>query len=236
MKSTSILAALILAASQSLSAQNYFHPDSTFEADGYVIPQIAGDDRAIALATQPGDGKIVVVGTNGEYCLTTRFLPNGLIDNTFGTNGYTTFQFANTPFDTDGSVVALQQDGKIVVGGGTSFDAGLARLLPNGSFDPSFGNGGKLLAKPLGFGSTEMTQGLAIQPDQKILMAATAWPVSAGNWVTFAMRFLPNGTPDTSFSSDGTALLDFYPSGSEHCTDLVLQPDGKILVAGNDNT
>ncbi len=236
MKSTSILAALIFAASQSLTAQNYFHPDSTFEAEGYAIPQIAGDDSGKALVLQPADNKIVVVGQDGEYCLATRLLPNGLIDNSFGTNGYTTFQFENTSFNTEGNVVALQSDGKIVVGGGTPFSPGLARLLPNGNLDPSFGSGGKLVVNAIGFPSIEPVQGLAVQPDQKILMATSAWPVVPGSWVLLVMRFLPNGNPDNTFSGDGTAILDLSPSGSFRCSGLFLQPDGKILLVGNGNT
>lgn len=220
-----------------VSSQNYFYPDSTFEADGFAIPQFAGDDRANALAIQPGDGKIVVAGANGEHCLVARLLPNGLIDNTFATNGYLTFKFGITPFDTEGTVIALQADGKIVVGGGTPFDPSLARLLPNGNFDPIFGTGGKLVVNPADFVSIEMIQGLVIQPDQKILVLATAWPVDGtGNWVTLAVRLLPDGSLDPAFSGDGVAEIDFQAGTSEHCTDLVLQPDGKIIAAANGST
>jgi len=125
---------LLLTFWQPVSSQNYFYPDSTFEADGFAIPQFAGDDRANALAIQPGDGKLVVTGANGEHCLVTRLLPNGLIDNTFATNGYLTFKFNNTPFDTEGTAVALQSDGKIVTVGyinsGTKLDFAVQRISP----------------------------------------------------------------------------------------------------------
>jgi uncharacterized delta-60 repeat protein len=236
MKRILTIASLFLTAFQAVSAQGFFYPDSTFAGDGYAIPQLAGDDRANALAIQATNGKIVVVGQNGTFCLATRFLPDGQIDQSFGTSGYTTFQFKNTPFETEGTVVAMQGDGKIVLGGGTPFDAGLARLLPNGSLDPSFGNAGTLVAEVPNFNVLEMTQGLAIQPDQKILLATTAWPITVGNWITFVLRYLPNGTPDTSFATNGIAMVDLDPSGAEHCVGLVLQADGKILVAGNDFT
>jgi uncharacterized delta-60 repeat protein len=45
-------------------------------------------------------------------------------------------------------------------------------------------------------------------------------------------RLRPNGSPDTTFDGDGTATIDFGSFSLDFANDAVLQPDGKIVVAG----
>jgi uncharacterized delta-60 repeat protein len=47
-------------------------------------------------------------------------------------------------------------------------------------------------------------------------------------------RFMPNGSPDTGFSKDGRVTIDL--GGADYGFDLALQPDGKIVVAGERDT
>jgi uncharacterized delta-60 repeat protein len=92
-----------------------------------------------------------------------------------------------------------------------------------GDLDPSFGSTGWLdLAV---FKYPEGT-GLAVQDDGKIL-------VSIGSLASdlFAVaRFLPDGTPDPSFGGDGYVRTDLWQRSS--AGDVLLQPDGAIVVAG----
>ena len=89
---------------------------------------------------------------------------------------------------------------------------------------PSFGSGGKVT---LGGGSTEeAANGVAIQGDGKILVAGR---ISTKSDAT-VHRLNANGTLDTSFDGDGLVVLN--NGGAEEAVGLAVQPDGKIVVAG----
>src|ERR1700746_1684 len=127
----------------------------------------------------------------------------------------------------------LQPNGDIVVSTGS----GVARYLPTGKLDTTFGSGGLASA---GFVGGESRTGVALQTDGKII-----WVGSQGNpgfpaGGTFAFagaRFNANGTLDTSFGAGGHASVEFFAppmQGAQEFADTVLvQPDGKILVAGS---
>ena len=76
--------------------------------------------------------------------LVARYLPTGMIDTTFGTNGFTTISF--TGLGDYGYSGAIQADGKLIVAGTVDDDSymGFARLTSQGLLDPSFGSGGKI--------------------------------------------------------------------------------------------
>jgi uncharacterized delta-60 repeat protein len=138
----------------------------------------------------------------------------------------------DTSFSGDGTVLTdlsltayalvLQPDGKIVVAAGSPAFA-LVRYLPNGTLDPTFSGDGTVLTD---FRASGAARALALQPDGKIVVAGTA----AGD---FALaRYLPNGTLDPTFSSEGTVLTDFGVSFAEGHA-LAMQPkDGRLVAAG----
>ena len=96
--------------------------DSTFGSAGKVLTDLGGTDDAHAMVVQP-DGKIVVAGTSTVGSGSTaarrigvvRFLPNGQLDTTFGTNGVEIVAIAGAKLD--GNAVGLQANGDIIVGG-----------------------------------------------------------------------------------------------------------------------
>jgi uncharacterized delta-60 repeat protein len=102
---------------------------------------------------------------------------------------------------------------------------GVAQAAP-GALDPTFGTGGIVLADP---GSVTF-QGLAVQPDGKVLALDTGNDSQAYERV---LRFLPDGTPDPSFGNGGAAEPVASPAFWTRA--LALQPDGKIVVAGYDS-
>ena len=101
--------------------------DSSFGANGIVITSIGNDDdRANEIVLQT-DGKIIAVG----YTITTgpktdiaiaRYSSNGTLDNTFGTNGIVSglITVADSSYHVKASSSAIQNDGKLVVAGGTA--------------------------------------------------------------------------------------------------------------------
>ncbi len=94
--------------------------------------------------------------------------------------------------------VLVQPDGKVIAGGngGPGCDFALARYLGDGSLDPSFGNGGKVLTD---FGGCETFRDLALEPETGKIVA-----VGHSSATDSALaRYNPNGTLDTTFSGDG---------------------------------
>ena len=92
-----------------------------------------------------------------------------------------------------------------------------------GALDPTFGSGGVVLTD-LGVSTLE---GLEVQPDGKLIALNSGFDPQLYQRVE---RFLPDGTPDTSFGGDGIAEPLVSPGFWTH--GLTLQPDGKIVVIG----
>ncbi len=152
-----------------------------------------------------------------------RFDTAGVLDPSFDGDGVLTLGSGTA------SAVALQADGKIVVGGlshaGNYYRHGLARYNVDGSLDTGFdGDGLAVLAFPGGGG---IGRDLAIQTDGKIVIVGTA-PSESANWAV--ARFLENGTLDPAFDDDGLVQADF--ADWEGATAVAIQVDGRIVVAG----
>jgi uncharacterized delta-60 repeat protein len=156
----------------------------------------------------------------------------GSLDTAFGTGGK-----ALTSLGVNGGVPSdsiLQSDGDILVGG----TFGIARFLPDGQLDTTFGSGG-FAAVSLPFDG-ENPSTLAVQPDGKIIWAGTEGNpnfVPGGTFQFAVARFNPNGTLDAGFGTNGVATTEFFSpplQGAQEFADaVVVQPDGKILVAGS---
>ncbi|MCX7262695.1 MAG: hypothetical protein NTX67_08030 [Burkholderiales bacterium] len=134
-------------------------------------------------------------------------------------------------FSDYGYAMALQADGKILVVGtswnGSNNDFSLIRLNANGSLDTSFEGDGKAII-PLGTSSDE-GRAIMLQADGKILVAGTSWNGSNNDFSL--IRLNANGSLDTSFDGDGKAIIP-VGNGSDSASAMMLQADGKILVAG----
>ena len=181
--------------------------DPTFDGDGLVTTDFAGDfDRARAMAIQ-GDGKIVAAGwavVSGADGLA-RYNTDGSLDPTFDGDGKVT-----TDFRIDGAqAVAIQGDGKIVTAGFTvvsgTIDFALARYNTGGFLDTTFSGDGKVTTD-FG-GDTDEARAVAIQGDGKIVAAGGA-DVSGTTDFTLA-RYNTDGSLDTTFSGDGKVTTDF---------------------------
>jgi uncharacterized delta-60 repeat protein len=210
--------------------------DTSFSSDGKKITDF-GDtgDGAEGIALQP-DGKAVVAGASGErsspggrFALA-RYTTSGNLDSTFSLNGRVA-SVVSTGGNDVAEAVALQPDGKTVAAGSSPDPGGngtatsMVRYNKNGTLDTSFGGDGKVLTELEV--STE-GQAVAVRPDGKILVAAG---IRTGVVRFGLFRYNPNGTLDTSFSSDGIQTSGFGDNVSSPQA-IALQPDGKVLVAG----
>jgi len=203
--------------------------DPDFGLDGVVTTDFGGTDEATALAVQVDD-KIVAagmtyVGDKIDFAIA-RYNPDGSLDESFGEGGLVRTGLGAAERAT---AVALQADGKLVVAGWSSpypsSTWALARYDSTGQLDPSFGDGGIVLA---GFGGADYANDLAIQPDGRIVVAGDSCAESTCS-IALA-RFNTNGSLDESFGMEGrVTTLVGQMSGADG---VVLQADGKIVVAG----
>ncbi|MGL4229722.1 MAG: delta-60 repeat domain-containing protein [Casimicrobium sp.] len=214
----------------------------------FLLPIGTSNDTAVAIAIQP-DGKITLAGTcqNGsdiDFCVA-RLNTDGSLDTSFvgplGT-GNGAFSLPIDPnFDT-ATALAIQPDGKLVIAGycynGTGSYFCVARLNPDGALDTSFGGptGSVLLSIGLVLptGPEAYALAIAIQPDGKLVLAG--YCRGSGRYDLCVARLNADGAPDASFngassSGNGTALLSIGPRNAI-ATAVAIQPDGKILVAG----
>lgn len=188
-------------------------PDGTVDSTFAVVggPNSGTGASGVGdVAIQP-DGKIIIVGNFTHYDTMlvnhiARLNPDGSFDNTF-TTGLGT--------DNAISAVSLQTDGKIVISGWFhSFDGvyrwNIARLNSDGSLDTTFVP--NLPAIP-----SSNVNCTAIQLDGKIVINA--------NWT----RLYDNGAMDTTDWHNGSP-------GGGGAIDILIQPDGKILLCGTFQT
>ena len=157
----------------------------------------------------------------------------GKLDPTFGVGGV----FTNS-VGVLGTVAAVQSNGKIVVGGQISPEAAVVRLNANGTLDSTFGTGGTVSISFPGddFGGAQVI-GLAIQSDGKIVAAISNFVQGFGPLFIVA-RLNVNGSLDATFGSGGIVETQVGPSGGSFgaiASVLALQPDGKILLAGQNS-
>ena len=186
-------------------------------------------------------GRIVVVGTvTRDPLLPTdvgvaRLTPGGTLDATFGVGGTVTTDVAG--FADEGNSVAIQSDGKIVVGGTArstgallgAADFAVIRYNPDGSLDASFDGDGKVTTDFFGF--DDHGNGVAIQTDGRIVVAGTAKP--ANDTSDFGVvRYDANGTLDTTFDGDGLSLTDIAGDWDEGNAVAIQPGDGHIVVVG----
>jgi uncharacterized delta-60 repeat protein len=195
--------------------------DTSFSGDGKATIGFGGDDRLYDMALQ-SDGKLVLVGDRDGDFAVARLNANGTLDTSFDGDGKLTTNFGGHE---RAEAVVIQPDGKIVVLGpqASPHKSHMARYLPSGALDTTFGSGGKLTIP------VDRLYDLALQPDGKFVALGTHTSPDGDN--KFALhRLLPNGAHDITFDGDGIAWLDF--GGNDVGRALALQPDGRILAAG----
>jgi uncharacterized delta-60 repeat protein len=150
----------------------------------------------------------------------------GSLDTAFGTGGIVTTNL--NALGAGGEEAALQEpNGDILV----ALNQGMLRYLPNGQLDTSFGTGG--LATGI---LTPSLPALAVQPNGQIIISGVNLAGPATSPIVGITRLNANGTVDTTFGTDGTTSIPVTLAGRATAVGpaaALVQPDGKILVAGN---
>ena len=212
--------------------------DRTFGRKGQVSTYFGRDTNgAYAVAIQP-DGRIVAAGVASGGAAATgiavaRYNANGGLDPTFGDGGKVVTDFAGSL--ALASAILIQPDGKIVVAGqrtpmSSYADFLLVRYTTSGALDQTFGNGGSV-STDFQPDWSDIAFGVALAPGGKIVAAGWGLPQGAGGpGVIDLARYNPDGSLDTSFGQGGTVVS--RPAEDSAAFSVVVQPDGKMVVAG----
>lgn len=209
--------------------------DRTFGNDGIQTTVVGSASLGYDVAIQP-DGKIVVAvqvfnGSDNDFGLV-RYNGDGSLDTSFDGDGLATYAVGSGgDYPT---ALLLQDDGRILIGGysfnGTNNDFAVVRVTSNGTLDPTFGSGGKVIT-PISSGN-DYGYDLAVQSDGKIIQAGY---VSNASFDYAVVRYTPDGVLDNSFGSGGTTVFD-YGSSQDYAYALAVQSDDKIVVVGSTET
>lgn len=178
--------------------------DETFGNNGIVT----SNDESCRPYLQPDD-KLLCRTPNTLI----RYDRYGAPDIEFGTNGII---FVGP----DSGGLAIQANGKILVGVSENTQTSIQRYMPNGTADTTFGTNGAITIP-------NSTWALAVQRNGKV--------ISAGDLNgSFAIsRYNQNGTVDTGFGTNGNVITTFENASGSQIHDLFLQPDNKIVASGS---
>ncbi len=190
--------------------------DTTFGTNGLVHTDIgSANDYGYAMALQ-SDGKIVVAGRveggSNVNVGVTRYTSSGVLDTSFGTAGKVNMNI--TSDDDMVQTVAIQSDGKILVGGyyrktSSVYDIFLARFTSDGTLDTTFGTNGKVTTA--NDSRSIQSNTMAIQSDGNILVGGYI----ADSSYDFALaRYLGTSTGSSTNPSTNTSTAKPVPSAS----------------------
>jgi uncharacterized delta-60 repeat protein len=214
-------------------------PDPSFGIGGKAVTPIGGGgDGGSSVMVLP-DGSFLV----GDYAdlasrdfALVKYTPNGGLDTSFGAGqGYVTTDF-NGGLDYSDQI-AMDAAGRILLAGcagptpGSSCDDfALARYLPNGNLDTSFGGGDGKVTKDFN-GKSDSVYGMAIMPNGDIALAGTAQDASGSQYSSAVAMYKPNGDLDPSFGGTGVvsggSTTGLFPEAAG------ATGDGKFVVAGS---
>ena len=215
--------------------------DNTFGTAGKFTLLLSGKhSECHQVAIQP-DGKIVAGGfidTLVMYAFfrydfaAIRLNTNGTLDNTFGMGGIVRADKGTTD---DCYATALLSDGRIILAGFSNYYANnrfaALCIMPDGTLDSGFGTDGWLFLDF--FGGSAIGQAIAIEADNDIIIGGYASVLTDGIYKSSIAlaKFSSLGIPDETFGASGLDT-SFQSIITKACNDIILQPDGKIIVGG----
>lgn len=216
-------------------------PDETFGNGGAIQPDVG--TRLTDIALQP-DGGLIVVGARTDASLSNvgivvaRYLPSGLLDSGFGSNGMT--ELAAGPIHSLAEV-AVQPGSGVVLTLQNADGLAIARLSPDGRLDDSFGGGGLApveLGRP-GWRRFVRRSGwpgprAVVLADGRIRLPVSFDPPRQKEYRMAVVGLTKNGHPDRGFGLRGLARgpRSELPGGDSAETAIADQSGG-IIVAGS---
>lgn len=214
--------------------------DVAFGNSGVAISGLAvAFDSNIAMAVAiDAEGRAVLAGTSrisgpgqSDRMAVVRFLADGQLDTSFGTNGRTM-----GPAESSGMGIAVQRDGALVLSGNArEFSDTIAmtmRVLDDGSIDSGFGDGGIALLRWTDGQRQWSTVGpaVAVQHDDRIVIAGSAHLVKTSGLLA---RLDATGRLDRTFAGGGVETIDADQVARPPAFGAVALSSGRIVAAGS---
>ncbi len=201
-------------------------PNRNFAGKGISLPE-ALERTTPAEMVIDREGRIVLVGYFGgmpaSNTVVARFLPGGRLDDSFSGDGVVKMPAVKNQLT---RTVAIDRKGRVVVGspGGAPYrhEFNVARLLPNGRFDRSFGTDGRQEVDAVKRSYEEISD-LAIDGKGRILVTG-----ESGSRDGIIVRLRPGGAIDRSFGERGVADTAWFSPAA-----LVLDRYGRIFAVGS---
>ncbi len=222
--------------------------DATFGSLGIGRAAFSGKD-AIAhdLALLPGTNKVLLAGSVRPSASSTssdtglaRLNANGSLDTTFGTGGRATHNITGNSNEDYAAALAPLADGGFLVTGPAQSVGMVARFAANGSLDPTFGTGGKVLGGLIYSGYGFSPVDIAVDSAGRPIVTGSKIHVSSNIRWWAAMRLTQNAGPtvlDTGFGSGGRTVLSACANNaSAGPTGLALDGANILILGGCDST
>lgn len=202
-------------------------PDPSFGGDGSMTVADFGLERLhLWSLISPPAGGLAAAGITygGPQMAALRLRPDGSPDTSFNGSGFAEVHFG--PYTNSGAVqVRAQGDGKLVLAGYARGRPAMARLMPDGSLDKSFGRDGRVIAPEWMHGRITA---LTIRRDGSILAGATGWTRVGTGPRALLLRYSPDGMLDRRF---GAAAEPAGRSNPQATPITVMQTRGHIFMA-----
>lgn len=218
-------------------------PDLSFGDNGKVVLDLGGDDVATAVAFDD-HSRIVVAGYTsagaGDYdFFVARFFDGGALDRSFNGTGWRAIGFGDNDFAT---ALTLDASGRIVVAGYSfqggifqfgNYDFAVARVMPDGQMDSTFGgddHDGKLLD---GLGDFEVPGSVLIDSEGRIIVVGAQFGQGGPSYANIAMaRFTPVGKLDSTFGGGNGNVTRNFGMHFSYGTAAALDAEGRLVVVG----
>jgi len=218
--------------------------DDRFRGFRYFLPDSA-DTSGAQVTNNSGNacwfdssGRIVIGGEisiGGKLSVAVcRVLSSGIIDTSFGTNGWFTLVQAGGDYLQG---MCIQSDGKIVCSGWfNNSNAFVLRLTTAGVLDTSFNSGGSIPGvntfQPSGTSGQAIAFGVCQDTSSgKLVATGKALRTSDNMPLCFFTRFNTNGTVDTSYNTTGTVSLQGPTAGSLGWN-VICDSQGRYVAGG----
>lgn len=190
--------------------------------------------KSIFASTLSQTNAVFIGGDFDRDPLIIKIQKTGNVDSNFADNGIGFYDFGK-----NGNITGLTtlSDGQIfTTGQWQAFGIFVIKIHPSGTLDSTFGVDGEVHYDwRWGYFDYPTTNDVAVMADGRIVVGATTNINANGKYCFTALRLMPNGSPDTSFNHSGLAYVEL-PGCLSYCRTMVLQKDGKILLAGHSDS
>jgi uncharacterized delta-60 repeat protein len=197
-------------------------------ASGPLLLQVTDYDKETLTAVKwtPAGGLVAAgwarqVSSGTEKFIVMKMLLDGTLDASFAGDGIKAGPEGRA------NALAIQSDGKVILAGTNGTDFVVQRYLTDGEGDDDFGfDGGVTTA----LGADAEAHGVAVDAQGRVVVAGRVKNGAA--WRLAIVRYMPDGTLDTTFSGDGIQINDLAASSTESIHGLVVDGSNRPVVTG----